>query len=528
MASTPTTKSQVQAYRFMLRRMESALVRKDSVMLHDPMRTHSRATAAGLVLGVVILAGFLIVGLIFPNPKISPSDIGIVVGKQSGSVYVSTTNPQRLIPTFNIASARLLVLALNTKGNPGAAAGGQTQGPPSVQFVNDTALQSIPRERLTGIPDGPQLMPEGATRAKGTWGVCDETDRQTNLGDPVAKRKITTTAIGGAGDLGRELAPDQALYVQADDGKRYLIYRNAGDSNDVSRARRAEVNPKENAAVNAFRLVDSKLRRVSTGFINAIPPGRKLDPPVIPEAGKPSAFGLPVNVGGVFLVQPTAVDIPRYYVVLPDGVQEVDPAVGDLVRYANAGGASDPPKVEPAKFNSLPMAQNRVVVDGYPKSVPKDVLEPSVHPVACFGWNADTSDPKNPRELTKVTVGTRLPIPDKAIPVSIGQASPDGIKVDAFWMPPGRAAAVHSAKSREDFGTGPIYLVSDRGIRFGVPSTNVADAIGLKDPDPAPESILRLLPSGSALDPGAVQRSFDTVPVPEGAGQFPTTTRAGG
>ena len=36
MAATPTTKSQVQAYRFVLRRMEHALVRKDAVMLHDP------------------------------------------------------------------------------------------------------------------------------------------------------------------------------------------------------------------------------------------------------------------------------------------------------------------------------------------------------------------------------------------------------------------------------------------------------------------------------------------------------------
>ena len=48
MPSTPTTKSQVQAYRFVLRRMQSALVRKDAVMLHEPMRMHTRATIAGV------------------------------------------------------------------------------------------------------------------------------------------------------------------------------------------------------------------------------------------------------------------------------------------------------------------------------------------------------------------------------------------------------------------------------------------------------------------------------------------------
>jgi len=56
MPSTPTTKSQVQAYQFVLRRMQSALVRRDAVMLHDPMRTHSRATVVGVVLGVLSTA----------------------------------------------------------------------------------------------------------------------------------------------------------------------------------------------------------------------------------------------------------------------------------------------------------------------------------------------------------------------------------------------------------------------------------------------------------------------------------------
>lgn len=56
MSTNPTTKSQVQAYRFVLRRMESALVRKDAVMLHEPLRHHLRAMAAGLILAMAALA----------------------------------------------------------------------------------------------------------------------------------------------------------------------------------------------------------------------------------------------------------------------------------------------------------------------------------------------------------------------------------------------------------------------------------------------------------------------------------------
>jgi hypothetical protein len=74
MSTEPTTTSQVQAYRFMLRRMESALVRQDAVMLHEPMRHHLRATAVGLLLAVVVLVALFVFG------KIRPVDAAAFVG----------------------------------------------------------------------------------------------------------------------------------------------------------------------------------------------------------------------------------------------------------------------------------------------------------------------------------------------------------------------------------------------------------------------------------------------------------------
>ena len=64
MSTDPTTTSQVQAYRFVLRRIESALVRKDALMLHEPMRHHLRATAVGMILALLILMAFFVVGKI--------------------------------------------------------------------------------------------------------------------------------------------------------------------------------------------------------------------------------------------------------------------------------------------------------------------------------------------------------------------------------------------------------------------------------------------------------------------------------
>src|SRR5690625_3801293 len=134
MASTPTTKSQVQAYRFMLKRMESALVRKDAVMLHDPMGTHKRATIVGVVLACIGVIGFLVWGL-FGGKGSVPDAGSVVIGKDSGSVYVVTKDDKaskRLIPMLNIASAKLLVMAQSGDG-------GYSGGPIEPTTVKESA-----------------------------------------------------------------------------------------------------------------------------------------------------------------------------------------------------------------------------------------------------------------------------------------------------------------------------------------------------------------------------------------------------
>ncbi|MGH3926112.1 MAG: type VII secretion protein EccB, partial [Pseudonocardiaceae bacterium] len=134
MPSNPTTKSQVQAYRFMLRRMESALVRKDAVMLHEPMRHHLRASAVGLILGVLGLATFFVVGLFKPSSRVDVGDIVMIDGQTSVFVVAEGRGAERrLVPMTNLISARLLVAALS----PG------TDGPPETKSVQESALTNL-------------------------------------------------------------------------------------------------------------------------------------------------------------------------------------------------------------------------------------------------------------------------------------------------------------------------------------------------------------------------------------------------
>ena len=109
MPRTPTTPSQVSGHRFLIRRIEHALVRADSRMLHDPLRTRTRALFIGCALVVLLAAGTAVLSLVRPQGGSSSNEQLIVV---SGSEGLHVRVNGRLHPVANLASARLIL------GNP--------------------------------------------------------------------------------------------------------------------------------------------------------------------------------------------------------------------------------------------------------------------------------------------------------------------------------------------------------------------------------------------------------------------------
>lgn len=515
MPSTPTTKSQVQAYRFVLRRMQSALVRRDSVMLHDPMRTHGRATLVGFILGLLGVVGFVIYGLISPSPAVPAS--GIVIGKQSGTIYVVSGNPKSLTPTFNLASARLLLMSL--------AQGGAAQVTDPV-VVPDDSLKDIPHNRRTGIVDGPQLLPTASQRISDDWGVCDNLALNKDLPDSVQlqQAKRETTVYAGVPNLGPELSVDSAVLTKADNNKFYLIYRLPSNPNDPNADTvRAEVDPNEGAVVSVFHLSPQQVRPVSIALLNSIPEVPPLVPPRAQNEGAPSSFSQlqaeGLKVGSVFKVN-SASGAQDVFVVLSDGIQKVSPAVGDLIR-ASQSSSKNIPVLSPDEINGITQVQatgaGALPVTTMPSVVPT-VLDPLKFPTTCLGWNIVNNQPH-----TVVSVDEQLPTPPNAKLIDIGKPGPLGIKIDHFYMPPGRAAVVQSATAAETFGKGPMGLLTDNGLLYGIPNAQTLQGLGLNNPPPrpAPQTILQLLPSGSSLNVQAAQRSFDDIPVNPAAGTFP-------
>ncbi|NRN69656.1 Type VII secretion protein EccB [Kibdelosporangium sp. 4NS15] len=511
----------------MLRRMQSALVRKDAVMLHDPMRTHTRATAVGFILAAVGVLGFVIVGLLSPKPAVPES--GIIIAEPSGTVYVVSGTPKTLTPTFNLASARLLMLAQQNQGqnNGGGSENvdtpAQPPGPPTV--IADKDLKDIPKRQLTGIPNGPQLLPADDQRISDNWAVCDRIVIDRSLPDPQQQTGIETTVLGGVSDLGRELQQGESLLVKAANNKTYLVYRTPSDVNERnSNAVRAEVDLDKPSVVSALKLDKNAVRAISTGMLNSIPEVTALKAPTF--SGGSTSVDLGLQTGAVFAV-PNAGN-RDYYVVHSDGIERIKSTTADLIRYEKSASGASIPDISPDRIG--PQTVQDRIDDKLSPETPPGVLQAQAagSSVACLGWSLQgAGDARDGR--TALHIGGELPLPKDSTgaamrPLKIATPAADGQKIDSFFMPPGRAAVVRGSSSKADFDRGPIYLISDRGVKYGIPDTRTAGALGLEKQTPAPDSIVRLLPDGASLNARDVNRSFDSVPLDPSAGTVETPT----
>lgn len=517
MPSNPTTKSQVHAYKFVLRRMQSALVRRDAVMLHDPMRTHSRATMVGVVLSALGVLGFIIFGLFKPAPE-PPDSGGIVIGEDSGQVYVSSGDPQKLTPTFNLASARLLLMAQQSKDSDDEDGGEQaSQGGggdvEEADVVPDDELVDIRRGEPAGIPFGPPLLPDEDQRISDEWGVCEQFKVDTDL--PMKERlrdaKTETTVVAGVSDLGDELGKDEALLVRPRGGETYLVYRLAEDANHKnSDVVRAKVDLEDATVTNAYGLANEEPRKISNEMLDAIPEADEITPPETTNEGS-AKWDLEPEVGDAFRVETART---KYYVLTDNGKQQVSSGVATLFAYAgdpNSSGLQGISTVPPAKAKQVPNVEgsDSLDVEKFPRKSPT-VLRPENNSSACLGWQP-VGKGKHQEGHTTLYVDDDTPVPtadgeSKAVDVS--EQSPDGDEIDKFYMPQGRAAVVRSATSEHQFGKGPIQLVSDLGVRYGVPNAATAQRLGLGSQDPAPELILRLLPVGASLNMQNAQHTW--------------------
>lgn len=466
---TPATSGQVQAHRFSLRRMQSALVRREAVPSTDPLRTHARAQIVGVVLAALTLGGFAIWGQI--DRPVDWRRAAVVVGADSGAIYVVAG--ERLLPVPNLASARL-VLA----GGANEAPGGTPAAPVEVP---DTVLAEAARLPPVGIPDAPALPPAG-TPGPAVWSVCDtgSADPAPPSGaSPWARPRVWTTVLANRADPGEPLPPGHGLLLRDRFGGTWLVH-------DGVRSRLDLTDP---AVVVAFDLAGQLPRPVTTGLLNTLPEAPPIASPVIPGRGTPIRVDLAGEpVGGVVrLVGPGTPD--RWYLVAADGVQEVPPVVARLVRLSDPTRAAvGVPTVSPNQL-ALVGTSRVVPVATYPDPVPVPVPMADAR-TTCASTGGGDRTPRLTLAAGPVPAGPT---------VTVAGADGAGDGLDAVAVPGSGVAARAVAPGRPD-APGTIVVVSGSGRVSGVPDPGTAAALGLGEGfAAAPEPVVGLLPPGPAL-----------------------------
>ncbi|MEV6771299.1 type VII secretion protein EccB [Nocardia sp. NPDC051030] len=495
-----TTRAQVNGYRFLLRRLDHALVRRDVRMLHDPMRAQSRSLISGAILAVLVVAGCAILAFIRPQGSIGTANI--VMGKDSGALYYvyrdkDDKNKMTLHPALNLASARLLA--------------GSNETPKSVK---DSKLNTVPRGTILGIPGAPAALPGTGQGDQSQWTLCDSV-QLSSTGGAASSAGSTTTAIAGDLELSeraKQADANSALYARKGD-KTYLIYN----------GKKAEIDQQSTVIARSLNLAGQRPRPITTGLLDAATQTPALTPPTIPQAGEPGPGKLStVPIGGVIRVAAAGGSgKSELYVVVSEGVQPISAFAAQVIRNANSQGMSEIKSVTPDLLDGVATV-HPLPVDDFPSEAPK-IISAEDSPIACIEWSKssgagrtelDTTEGPSDRAAVSLIVGTRLPLPAAAVPVALATADKTGDHIDEVYVPPSTGEFVRTT------GTEPgslrrdsLFYVADNGIRYGIPDLETAQILGLgTKPHLAPWAIVGELVVGPTLSKQDALVSRDVLP----------------
>jgi type VII secretion protein EccB len=468
----PATRDQADAYRFGLRRLEAALVRGDPVPLHEQIRSQRRAALVGVVFGLLGLCGAAVFAAVSPQPDWRRQ--AVVVGAGSGAMYAVAHGPDRLVPVANLPAARLVLAALRAGGSTSADPAAATPVP-----VPDTLLDGAPRTPAAAVPGALAVRPDGPP-VPPSWAVCDAVTTDGAL--------VGTTVIGGAPLLARS-PPEDGVLLDAD-GSTWL----------VTSGRRHRVAAADGRLAAVLGITGRVPRAVTPALLSLLPEGPPLVNPAVPGRGRRAPDGLPGRIGDVLVARPPG-GAPQHYVVLAGGVQEVPAVLAELLGAAS--GAREPRPVGAAELAGATVV-DELPVAGWPDVAPR-LTEATEAPVLCWTWAAG-GDANG-----AVWTGGVPPLAGPA-PVELAQADGPGDRVDAVAVGPG--GAVRGTGPGREPNAGPLWLVSGSGVAHAVADDATAAALGVTAAEPAPDGVLRLLPTGPTLDLAAAGTVVDVLPTP--------------
>lgn len=442
-----TRRQQLQAHRFLVRRLTSGLVGGDPGAAQPPAQRLRTGLFLGTAAGVLGIGGSAALGLISPKADTSWRDgQSVVVEQGSYSQYLYTGGV--LHQVLNQASAMLALPKY------------------AVRTVPASALRDVPRGAPVGIVSAPADVPSPSALLTGPWTVCSSA---ASGGRP------TVSAALGVEVPGTDVAAGQALYVGVGDD-RYLVW------NGERHLLKAPL-----ALMTAFRMTAAQPTTVGAAWLNAVPPGSDIAPLSL---GARTASGTLGTVGDLYTYRDASGSYE--YVVTRSGLTPVTPTQAALLR---AGGSPAPRPLEPNRLVAA-KEQNQVT-----PSLAGDL--PAALPTLAGGTGASSGTTalcleENPGAAKSPPTYSLRAVAAASIDAAgvwTATDSGDG-RADRVLVRPGGGALATSTTG------GVAQLLSASGERFPIAAPEDLNRLGYTavTPTAIPPAILTLFPEGPALD----------------------------
>ncbi|GAA2590123.1 type VII secretion protein EccB [Actinomadura fulvescens] len=444
-----TKKDLYQAHKLMTQRVTLALLQGKPGAAESPLRRTGVGALCGVMVVVLVAAGFGITGLLFKGGARNLEQPGLVlIEKETGAAYAYSADQKRLIPFLNYTSARLAMSGNNIQR----------------KLVSSRSLAKYARGPLTGIPNAPESLPDPSKLVRAPWSLCVHTPPSSTIATPVV------SLIGGRDTGGRPLTDTQAVLVQGGP-QTWLIWRNTRMR--ISRQ-------------STRLLTNAPPPQVDERWLNGLPQGPDYAPPPIPNRGalaQPTPDGRTPTIGQVYRIPPIAGSTERWYVQLSDGISGISKTqAGLLLSLPGARTAID---ITPAAATNISTTNlfNRQLPESPPTALPYEPSEP-----LCAVYS-DTS-------LTaRFTIGGTLPPPPAT-----------RSSIDQIVLPGGATfAGTLTAPNQQPQS---FSLITEQGVRYPIPTPEDATKLGYTPTKSAqvPANILQLFRQGPALTSTAAVR----------------------
>jgi type VII secretion protein EccB len=458
-------RDQLQAYRFVNRRLVAALLSGEPETTDRPMRRFGLGVFGSTMVAAIVFAAVGVYGLIVPTAAKLP-DPAIVIEQDTGARYVYVDS--ELHPVVNFASARLVLRSDN----------------PQVVRASAQSLAGYARGPAVGIANLPDPLPTRAAIVDSTWSACSLPRA------PGSTDFVTQLVIGPALPGGQPLADQGLLILQQDVNGPKLWLLTGGHRLRV--VQQQTLVPLGLAAATELKMSD--------GVLGGIPPGPNLEVPAIAGLGqpRPALDNQPSAVGQLYVAA------GQYFILLDSGLATVGPVMLKLLRANNPAVTTISASIAAANRSpDTPVFDP----DGFPTTVPTLAFNGQEPATVCV-----IATPSAPTDAAAIDV-YGLPAPLGPIDPAPPRIGPDQVRLaDHIVIPGGQAALVRELPAPGDSTLNTTtYLVTDQGVRYALPRDATDDVLtwlgyGGITPAPIPKFLLALLPVGPTLDPEAARQ----------------------